>query len=131
MTTHTTPDTFRRWASAFPAFDGLKEASKGREWKLGSLGVWKSDGEPVVFNDHRVPTYRRGSLVCDLPSGMHFAVAPFTLADDAPAFAVVMRSDDEELIGAWTLDAGEAARVAAFLNDELEALRRALPPPAA
>lgn len=127
MSKRCSPDVLRQYADIFPPFDGLTESSKGREWSIGSLGVWKSGtGEPVFFHGRRVPTYRRGSLVFDLRDEMRFVLVPFTLTNGADATALVLRSDDEELIGCWTLDTREAERVAAFLNAELETLRVAL-----
>lgn len=120
----------RQFSDVFPPFVALAERSDGREWGLGSLGVWKSGGEPVAFHGRRVPTYRRGSLVCDLSDEMHFVVVPFTLADGTHASAIVLRSEHEDLIGEWTRDAAKADQVASFLNGELDALRRALDGPA-
>jgi hypothetical protein len=112
-------------------FDALEESSDGREWRLGALGFWKASQDPVHFYARRVPTYRRGSLVYDLPPEARLTTVGFHLHDGAPATAIVLRSPSEEVFAAWTRDESQAEQIVAFMNDELDALRRALAAPAA
>jgi hypothetical protein len=109
--------------------DDLRVSDDGLEWRLGALGIWRSSDRPVHFHGRRVPTYRRGSLVFDLPPDALLTTVDFLLASGQPATAVVLRTAGEEVFGAWTRDESQATEVAAFLNRELESLRRALDKP--
>lgn len=112
---------------------GLRTASNGNEWRLGSLGFWKSSAltmEPCPVPSFRpgspLPTYRRGSLVFDLFPDLRLEAEPFRMKGGAHAVAILLRSDNdpEGIFGTFVLDEKEAARIVALLTDEMNTARQ-------
>src|SRR5262245_41115765 len=103
---------------AFLLFDGLKD--NGQEWLAGSISIWKSS--ELAKRPLNAPTYSRG-LTFQLREGMSFVTVHFTRKDGSHAVAIVLRSDDEDILAGWVPQSqvADAERVVAFLNGEIAA----------
>lgn len=107
---------------------GLRTASNGHEWRLGSFGFWKTSAlemascpVPAFRPGSPVPTYRRGSLVADLSPDLRLEAEPFNLKDGTPAIAILLRSDvdPEGSFATFTLGEEEAIRIITIVTDAM------------
>jgi hypothetical protein len=106
--------------------------SNDTEWRLGSLGFWKSSvlaldpcPVPAFAPGNPLPRYRRGGLVFSLFPDMELAPEPFKLNDGRDAVAILLRSDKdpEGIFGTFTLEESEARRIIAFVTSEMNVAR--------
>ena len=108
--------------------------SNSHMWRLGSLGLWKSEAlratpSPAVgaFDAKSpLPMYRRGGLLFALFPDMRLEPEPFKLKDGRAAIAIVLRSDNdpEGIFGTFVLDENEARRIIDFITDEMNVARQ-------